>query len=69
MTNNQLLKACRKHPYLILTHATGVRVGINSKVAEVAIKKRPFDGDKLSKWQGFKPCTFMEYLNIKGRFV
>lgn len=52
--------------YVAARHYTGEVRGFNVAVAMIGIKKRGFDiDDKCSKFIGWYPCSFQEYISIK----
>lgn len=69
LTVKQVHNACRKHKYLLFRLENGEKVGINGKIADIARKRYHLHGQKPTKYVGFTPCTFHEYITHKYPFV
>jgi hypothetical protein len=68
MTTKQLKSALRKHPFILARHESGLQIGINSKVLNMAAKRHNNDNEE-TWYQSFNPCSFMEYISHKTPFV
>lgn len=71
LTVNQLAKACQDHPYLLVRMWWGQQVGMNTKVAKLAIKDHGYTDEDLqgySKIISYQPCDFMTYITYKIGF-
>ena len=69
MTGTELYKVCKTHKYFLLRYDTGYLMGINTKVADIRLKKNDIDLSKETKIKGFIPCNFNTYINYKHPFI
>lgn len=69
LTVKQVEKACKEHPYVLFRLANGFQVGINSKIAGIARKKRHYNENDDTSFLGYVPCDFMEYISCKIGFI
>ena len=69
MTVKSLKEACKKHPYILLRFASGYQMGINSKIAHIALKLNGYDDNQLTDFVSFLPCSFYDYISHKAPFM
>ena len=69
LTVKQLNNACKKHPYILARFASGYQMGINSKVAPIAQKRKKHDDNELSEFVSFLPCDINTYITHKHPFM
>jgi hypothetical protein len=69
LTVKQLNNACKKHPYILARFASGYQMGINSKVAPIAQKRKKHDDNELTEFVSFLPCDINTYITHKHPFV
>lgn len=69
LTIKQLNDACKKHSYILVRFASGYQMGINSKVAPIAQKRKKHDDGELTEFVGFSPCNINTYITHKHPFV
>jgi hypothetical protein len=69
LTVKQLNNACKKHPYILARFASGYQMGINSKVAPIAQKRKKHDDNELTEFVSFLPCDFNTYITHKHPFM
>jgi hypothetical protein len=68
LTFNQLYEACKIHSFLLLRFKSGHLMGINTKVADIARKKKRYPHNKKTEFIGFIPCDFQTYISKKNPF-
>lgn len=69
LTVKQLNDACKKHPYILARFVSGYQMGINSKVAPIAQKRKKHDDNELTEFVSFLPCDINTYITHKHSFV
>jgi|688.fasta_scaffold1577111_2 hypothetical protein len=69
LTVKQLNNACKKHPYILARFASGYQMGINSKVAPIAQKRKKYDDNELTEFVSFLPCDINTYITHKHPFM
>jgi hypothetical protein len=69
LTVKQLNNACNKHPYILARFASGYQMGINSKVAPIAQKRKKHDDNDLTEFVSFLPCDINTYITHKHPFM
>ena len=69
LTVKQLNNACKKHPYILARFASGYQMGINSKVAPIAQKRKKHDDNELTEFVSFLPCDINTYITHKHPFT
>jgi len=69
LTVRQLNDACKKHHYILARFASGYQMGINSKVAIMAQKRKKYDANELTEFVSFFPCDINTYINHKHPFM
>jgi hypothetical protein len=69
LTVNQLNNACKKHPYILVLFASGYQMGINSKVAPIAQKRKKYNDNDLTAFVSFLPCDINTYITHKHPFM
>jgi len=69
LTVKQLNNACKKHPYILVRFASGYQMGINSKVAPIAQKRKKHDDNELTEFVSFLPCDINTYITHKHPFM
>lgn len=62
---SQLLKACRQNSFLRLRSYSGQLIGINTRVAEIAIIRGSYHAENETEFVSYKPCSFQEYITYK----
>jgi hypothetical protein len=69
LTVRQVKAACEKHQYLLLRHASGSQVAINSRISKV-IEKKGYVKDHIKTiFVGYLPCDFQTYITKKVPFI
>ncbi len=69
MTVKQLNQACNKHPYILARFDSGYVMGINSKIAPIARKRKKHPDNMETEFVSFRPCDFITYLHYKHPFM
>ena len=69
LTVKQIDDACKKHPYILARFASGHQMGINSKVAAMARQRQRYNDNALTRFVGFTPCDFNNYITHKHPFI
>ena len=69
LTVKQLNNACKKHLYILARFASGYQMGINSKVAPIAQKRKKHDDNHLTEFVSFLPCDINTYISHKHPFM
>ena len=69
LTVKQLNNACKKHPYILARFASGYQMGINSKVAPIAQKRKKHNDNELTEFVSFLPCDINTYISHKHPFM
>lgn len=70
MTCAELLSATELHPYLLCRLWTGKLMGINSKIAKIAIKNGKMKDLKAdTEFTSYIPVSFIEYISFKHPFL
>jgi hypothetical protein len=69
LTVKQLNDACKKHPYILARFASGYQMGINSKVAPIAQKRKKHEDTELTEFVSFLPCDINTYISHKHPFA
>ena len=72
LTIGQIKKAISSSDYILCRDQNGFLHGINSKIMNTKKIKSSLENrgkDGLTIWIGWKPCTFMEYINYKDPFI
>jgi hypothetical protein len=69
LTVKQLNNACKKHPYILARFASGYQMGINSKVAPIAQKRKKHDDNEITEFVSFLPCDINTYITHKHPFM
>jgi hypothetical protein len=69
MTVGQLQKACDNNDFIVARYRDGVLIGINTKVAKVARKKREYNDNDTTAFISWFACDFMTYLFYKRPFL
>jgi len=68
LTVSQLKKACSKHKFILARFRSGNLMGINTKVADIALKRKEYNDNNLTDYIGFIPCNFQTYISHKHSF-
>ncbi len=68
LTVKELKKACEKHKYLLCRRYDNELVGINAKIAPLALKLNPPPDYHHTKFVSYQPCDFMTYITYKWGF-
>jgi hypothetical protein len=68
LTVQQVDNACSKHKYLLLRFWAGNIMGINGKIARLALKRKKVKGYDVTRFVSFKPCGIQEYIKYKYQF-
>ena len=68
LTVGQLKNACKNHPYILARFRSGKLMGINTKVANIALKRKEYDVNNFTNYIGFIPCDFQTYISYKHGF-
>lgn len=67
LTVIEIKKACNENDYIAMRHSSGDLVGINCKVGRMKLMvNKP---NVVTRYQSYKPISFMEYISIKTPFV
>lgn len=69
LTVRQLNNALKKYPYILARFASGYQMGINSKVAPIAQKRKKHDDNELTEFVSFTPCDINTYITHKHPFM
>lgn len=69
LTVKQLNNACKKHPYILARFASGYQMGINSKLAPIAQKRKKHNDNELTEFVSFLPCDINTYISHKHPFM
>jgi len=69
LTFYQLKKACDENKFILLRSVDGKLSGVNTKIAEIILKHKKYKNSHKSKYIGFIPCNFQEYINYKISFI
>lgn len=70
MTQQQLHKACEDNKFILLRDsATGIALGHNCAMTKLARFDKYKNSKKSTKWSGFHPCGFQEYISKKLTFL
>lgn len=69
LTVKQLNDACKKHSYILARFASGYQMGINSKVATIAQKRKKHDDNEPTDFVSFLPCDLNTYITHKHPFM
>lgn len=65
MKFTQLLKAAKKHPYLLLRMYDGSSFAVNSKLLQIAGKRYGYSKNTKFRIVSYRPITFHQYISIK----
>jgi hypothetical protein len=68
LTVAQLKKACENHSYILARFSSGNLMGINTKVANIALKRKYYDESLCTNYIGYIPCDFQTYISHKHSF-
>lgn len=68
LTVGQLKNACKNHRYILVRFRSGNLMGINTKVANIAIKRKEYGDNDFTNYIGFIPCDFQTYISYKHGF-
>ena len=68
LTVEQLKNACKNHPYILVRFRSGNLMGINTKVATLALKRKGYKDNIFTNYIGFIPCDFQTYISYKLSF-
>jgi len=69
LTVSKLKKACENYEYILVRNNYGDLLGINTKVAKIASKKKKYHGNQKTRFVSFLPCDFQTYISYKVGFV
>jgi hypothetical protein len=69
ITVSNLRKACSTYDYILARNIYGHLLGINTKVAKIASKRKKYHGNQKTKFICYIPCDFQTYISHKGGFV
>lgn len=69
LTVLQLKNACKDYPYILARFSSGHLMGINTKVADLILKKTAYNDRSLTDYVGFKSCDFQTYISHKHGFL
>ena len=69
LTVEQVRNACKKHKYLLLRFASGNQMGINTKVSDLALKRKTYHPKQETDFISYKPCGLNEYIEHKHVFL
>jgi hypothetical protein len=69
ITVSQLKKACDENKYIIVRDYDNNIWAINCKVSSIALKRKPYDYNQNTKFIGFYPCSFQNYITYKRGFL
>lgn len=65
MTGNQIVKACKKHKYIILRSSTNRKYGFNAKMVGITIRVKKPNLKLKTMFVSYEPCSFQEYITYK----
>jgi hypothetical protein len=65
LTVAELYNACKAHKFLLLRFPTGYQMGVNCKVADIAIRRKQYKDTDETAFTSFKPCSLIEYIEHK----
>lgn len=68
LTVGQLKNACKNYPYILARFRSGNLMGINTKVANIALKRKEYNDNNFTDYIGFIPCDFQTYISYKHGF-
>ena len=68
LTVEQLKKACSEHKFILAIFSSGKLMGINTKVADIVLRKRVVNPNAFTSYIGFVPCDFQTYISNKHGF-
>lgn len=68
LTVGQLKNACKNYPYILARFRSGNLMGINTKVANIALKRKEYNDNNFTDYIGFIPCDFQTYISYKNGF-
>lgn len=69
MTVKQLTDACNKYDYILCRYADGDVVGMNTKIATIAKRKKRYAWNAKTAFVGYIPCDFQTYITFKQPFI
>ena len=72
LTTKKVKNILESNKYVLMRMTNGSLIGINCKLVNLNRMKINFTKTKMNwrtRYIGFKPCSFNEYLNHKGYFV
>lgn len=72
MTIKQVIEACKKHRFVLVRTISGSLYGINCKIVDLKSSKESAEKqglDAQTKYIGFIPCDFQEYISMKMPFL
>lgn len=67
LSKEEILEACKKYKYIVLTKVYCGKVAINCKVAFLNYTQKRYNEntDGKTQYNGFYPCDFNEYISRK----
>lgn len=67
-TVKQLIDICAKHRYILARTVWNDYVGMNCRIAPIAIRLRKKKDEDETSVISYIPCGLNEYINYKGSF-
>lgn len=69
LTVKQLYNACCQHDYLLLRFDSGYQMGVNGRIAKIAQRMCPREWEQKTLIISYKPCSLIEYIEHKHRYM
>ena len=69
LTVSKLRKACKNYNYILVRNKLGDLIGINTKIAKIADKRKKYHGNQKTRYISFLPCDFQTYISFKTGFL
>ena len=65
----QLKKACQENKYIIVRNTDNSIFAINCKVSNIILKRKMYYDNDNTRYIGYYPCNFQEYITYKTIFL